>query len=66
MLNFQNNVIHYATDGSAKLMFSSKRNMYYAPIILILKSLLDVPDEYVYHKLINGFESDQYFKGYVP
>ncbi|CAG2054314.1 unnamed protein product [Timema podura] len=65
LLFFQNNVLHYITDGSAKLMFSFKRNLYFAPIIMILKSLLDVSDEFIFKQLTSGFEENLYFKGYV-
>nr|CAD7405467.1 unnamed protein product [Timema poppensis] len=60
-----NNVLHYITDGSAKLMFSFKRNLYFAPIIMILKSLLDVSDEFIFKQLTSGFEENLYFKGCV-
>jgi DNA-directed RNA polymerase I subunit RPA2 len=50
-------------DGSAKLMFSYKRNLYYTPIMLILKCLLDVCDEYIMHQFMAGYEEDTYMKG---
>ncbi|XP_047106984.1 DNA-directed RNA polymerase I subunit RPA2 isoform X1 [Schistocerca piceifrons] len=60
-----NNVLHYVTDGTAKLMFSARKNLYYAPVVLILKSLLDVTDEYIYQQLIKGYEDDLYYKGCI-
>jgi DNA-directed RNA polymerase I subunit RPA2 len=59
----QNNVLHFVRDGSAKLMFSYKRNLYYTPIMLILKCLLDVSDEYIMHQFMAGYEEDTYMKG---
>jgi hypothetical protein len=50
-------------DGSAKLMFSYKHNLYYTPIMLILMCLLDVSDEYIIHELMAGYEEDTYMKG---
>ncbi|XP_063243979.1 DNA-directed RNA polymerase I subunit RPA2 [Bacillus rossius redtenbacheri] len=60
-----NNVLHYVTDGSAKLMFSYKRILYYAPIMVILKSLMDVSDEYIFKQLTAGVEDNLYYKGCV-
>jgi hypothetical protein len=59
----QNNVLHFVKDGSAKLMFSYKRNLYYTPIMLILKCLVDVSDEYIVHQFMTGYEDDTYMKG---
>ncbi|XP_021941491.1 DNA-directed RNA polymerase I subunit RPA2 [Zootermopsis nevadensis] len=60
-----NNVLHFVRDGSAKLMFSHKLNLYYTPIMLILKCLLDVSDEYIIHQFMAGYEDDTYMKGCV-
>jgi len=59
----QNNVLHFVRDGSAKLMFSYKRNLYYTPIMLIVKCLLDVSDEFIIHQFMAGYEDDTYMKG---
>lgn len=58
-----NNVLHFIRNGSAKLMFSYQRTLYYAPIMLILKSLLDVTDEFILRQAMAGYEDDTYFKG---
>uniref|UniRef100_A0A8D8Q5L7 DNA-directed RNA polymerase n=1 Tax=Cacopsylla melanoneura TaxID=428564 RepID=A0A8D8Q5L7_9HEMI len=57
-----NNVLHFVTNGSARLMFSHKRSMYYAPVILLFKCLMDKSDEYIFQHLMRGNKSDQYFK----
>ncbi|KAF7272577.1 hypothetical protein GWI33_014650 [Rhynchophorus ferrugineus] len=56
-----NNVLHYVTDGTAKLMFSNNKVLYYAPLCLLLKSLCNYTDQYIYQKLIKGFEDDLYY-----
>ncbi|KAJ9588284.1 hypothetical protein L9F63_018336 [Diploptera punctata] len=58
-----NNVLHFVNNGGAKLMFSYQRTMYYVPIMLILKCLLDVPDVYILKEAMARHEDDAYFKG---
>lgn len=53
------------TDGSAKFMFMHKKILYYVPLILILKCLMDVTDVYIYNALIAGCEDDLYYKGCI-
>ncbi|KAG5882320.1 hypothetical protein JTB14_016636 [Gonioctena quinquepunctata] len=55
------NVLHFVTDGSAKLMFSYHRVLYYTPLCLILKCLCNYSDQYIYQKLIQGYEDDMYY-----
>lgn len=58
---FQNNVLHFVTDGSVKLMFNYRKILYYAPLILVMKCLCDYTDHYIYNKLIEGCEEDLYY-----
>ncbi|XP_063972531.1 DNA-directed RNA polymerase I subunit RPA2 isoform X2 [Diachasmimorpha longicaudata] len=60
-----NNTLHYVTDGTAKLMFTHKKILYYVPIILMLKCLVDVSDKYIYDALLAGCEDDLYYKGCI-
>lgn len=60
-----NNVLHYLSDGSVKLMFNVGRELFFVPFMMILRGLLDVSDEYIYKKCIAGFEDDLYMKGYI-
>ncbi|ENN77884.1 hypothetical protein YQE_05562, partial [Dendroctonus ponderosae] len=57
----QTNVLHFVTDGSSKLMFSYQKMLYYVPLCLVLKSLCDYTDQYIYQKLIEGCEEDLYY-----
>lgn len=49
-------------DGSAKFMFMHKKTLYYVPLILMLKCLIDVTDLYIYNALTTGCEDDLYYK----
>ncbi|KAK3916298.1 DNA-directed RNA polymerase I subunit RPA2 [Frankliniella fusca] len=60
-----NNVLHYVTDGTAKLRIVHRRALYYIPIVLVIKCLVDVTDEYIYDQVMAGHEDDLYFKGCV-
>ncbi|PSN31851.1 DNA-directed RNA polymerase I subunit RPA2 [Blattella germanica] len=58
-----NNVLHFVKNGSVKMMFNYQRSLYFVPIMLILKSLLDVTDEFILQQALAGFEENAYFKG---
>ncbi|XP_050497615.1 DNA-directed RNA polymerase I subunit RPA2 isoform X2 [Diabrotica virgifera virgifera] len=55
------NVLHFVNDGSAKLMFSYQKVLYYTPLCLILKALCSYSDQYIYQRLIQGCEDDTYY-----
>nr|XP_022916838.1 DNA-directed RNA polymerase I subunit RPA2 [Onthophagus taurus] len=55
------NILHFVTDGSAKLKFSIQQKPYYIPLMLILKALVNYADHYIYSKLIEGYEEDLYY-----
>ncbi|CAK1540944.1 unnamed protein product [Leptosia nina] len=56
-----NNVLHFLQNGSCKLMFSHRKVMYYAPMLLIIKCLVDWPDHYIYRLLLHGKKNDLYY-----
>ncbi|XP_030029888.2 DNA-directed RNA polymerase I subunit RPA2 [Manduca sexta] len=56
-----NNVLHFLTNGTCKLMFSYRKMMYYAPLLLILKCLVDWPDHYIYQQLLQHNKNDLYY-----
>ncbi|XP_054265624.1 DNA-directed RNA polymerase I subunit RPA2 [Macrosteles quadrilineatus] len=60
-----NNVLHFVTDGSARLMISHRKTLYYTPIMLILRCLSSASDETIYRTIMAGYEDDLYFKGSV-
>lgn len=53
------------TDGTAKLRIAHRRALYYIPVVLVIKCLADVTDEYIYDQIMAGHEDDLYFKGCV-
>ncbi|KAM3959804.1 RNA polymerase I subunit Rpl135 [Aphomia sociella] len=55
------NVLHFLQNGSCKLMFSHRKVMYYAPLLLIMKCLVDWPDHYIYRLLLHGKKNDLYY-----
>ncbi|XP_072933735.1 DNA-directed RNA polymerase I subunit RPA2 [Epargyreus clarus] len=56
-----NNVLHFLQNGTCKLMFSHRKMMYYAPLVLIMKCLVDWPDHYIYRLLLHGKKNDLYY-----
>ncbi|XP_073943178.1 RNA polymerase I subunit Rpl135 [Choristoneura fumiferana] len=56
-----NNVLHFLQNGTCKLMFSYQKVMYYAPLILIIKCLVDWTDLAIYKALIHGKKQDLYY-----
>ncbi|XP_077291956.1 RNA polymerase I subunit Rpl135 [Arctopsyche grandis] len=60
-----NNNLHFVTSGTVKYMFSNRKVMYYAPLILIMKCLIECTDEYIYEELIKGNEDDLYYSSCV-
>ncbi|CAL8147571.1 unnamed protein product [Orchesella dallaii] len=60
-----NNVLHYLADGSIKIMFNVGRELFFVPLMMILKALVDVTDEFIYKRCIAGFEDDLYMKGCI-
>jgi len=43
-------------------MFNLGRELFFVPLMMILKSLVDVTDEYIYKKCVEGYEDDLYLK----
>lgn len=58
-------VLHYLTNGTAQLKFTYGRELFFAPVVLMLKALRNVCDYYIYSELIKGKEDDTFFKGCV-
>lgn len=60
-----NNVLHFVNDGTVRFMFSYGKSLYYAPLMLIVKCLVDLTDEGIYKAFMEGYEDDQYMKGCI-
>lgn len=50
-------------DGTAKLMFNHDVTLFYAPVMLVLKCLVDASDEHIFKTVMDGYEDDLYLKG---
>ncbi|CAH0385289.1 unnamed protein product [Bemisia tabaci] len=61
----KNNVLHFVTDGTAKLMFTHRKMIFFAPVMLIMKALLDCSDEHIFNHIMSGFQDNLYFKSCV-
>ncbi|XP_056008154.1 DNA-directed RNA polymerase I subunit RPA2-like isoform X2 [Ostrea edulis] len=59
------NVLHYLSNGMATLCFSHQKEMFFVPVIFILKGLHNVTDKFIYDQLIRGKEHDSFYKGCV-
>ncbi len=40
--------LHYLNDGNARLRFSLKKQEFFVPVVLLIKSLVDITDQEVY------------------
>merc|ERR550519_1445385 len=59
------NVLHFVTTGSAKYMFALNKELFFVPVMMILKCLKDVPDSYIFRRLMVGVGDDPYYKGNI-
>ena len=48
------NVLHFVTTGTCKFMFNVKKELYFVPVIMILKCLTDQSDKQIFDQLIAG------------
>ena len=59
------NVLHFVTTGNAKYMFSLNKELFFVPVLMMLKCFKDVPDSYIFRRLTVGVGDDPYFKRIV-
>ena len=48
------NVLHFVTSGTAKFMFNVGKELYFVPVIMLMKCLSDRSDADIYAQLIKG------------
>ncbi len=48
------NVLHYLTTGTAKLMFNVGKELFFVPVIMVLKCLSDRSDAGIFSELLSG------------
>merc|ERR1719431_1238580 len=59
------NVVHYVTTGNIRFMFSVNKELFFVPVVLVLKCLKDVTDSELYSELMVGAGDDSYRKGVI-
>ena len=58
------NVLHFVTTGTCKFMFNVGKELYFIPVIMILKCLTDQTDKQIFDQLVAGTEEeDHYYRG---
>ncbi|PVD31138.1 hypothetical protein C0Q70_10416 [Pomacea canaliculata] len=60
-----NMFLHYIQNGTVMVGFTYNKEIYYAPLMMILKGLVDVCDKQIFDDLTNFGDADSYFKGCV-
>lgn len=60
-----NLVLHYLSNGTAVLSFIHRKEIFFVPLMLILKSLYDANDEQMYSDLVRGREKDTFYIGCI-
>ncbi|RWS07039.1 DNA-directed RNA polymerase I subunit RPA2-like protein [Dinothrombium tinctorium] len=56
-----NLVLHYLSNGTAKLRFFYLKQPVFLPIIMVLKALRNVSDQFIYTELVKGKENDTFY-----
>ena len=58
------NVLHFVTTGTAKFMFNVGRELFFVPVVMMLKCLCDRSDAYIFQQLCSGTDpNDHYYRG---
>ncbi|XP_029831423.2 DNA-directed RNA polymerase I subunit RPA2 [Ixodes scapularis] len=60
-----NMVLHYLTNGTVQVMFSYMKEIFFMPVMMLLKALCDVTDYHIYSELVAGKENDSFYKGCI-
>lgn len=46
-------------------MFNVGRELFFVPLMMIMKALVDVTDEFIYKQCVAGYDDNLFMKGYV-
>jgi DNA-directed RNA polymerase I subunit RPA2 len=57
--------LHYLTDGSIVTQFSKNKEMFFVPLVYILKALLSTTDQHIFKELTKNNENYTFLKGCV-
>ena len=58
------NVLHFVSTGTAKFMFNVGRELFFIPVVMILKCLSNRSDAYIYEQLCSGTDPDDHYYRY--
>ena len=58
----QMNVVHFLSNGGAKLIFRYQKERFCMSPILIIRALLDITDRDIYRRLTEPGDSDYYLR----
>ncbi|XP_048246491.1 DNA-directed RNA polymerase I subunit RPA2-like isoform X1 [Haliotis rufescens] len=61
----QNMYLHYLTTGAMMTCFIYDREMFFIPLMIILKGLIDCSDKFIFDELTKGKEEDSFYKGCI-
>jgi DNA-directed RNA polymerase I subunit RPA2 len=54
-------VLHFVTTGTAKFMLSFGRELFFVPVVMLLKCLSGRSDAAIYEQLVAGTEEDDHY-----
>eukprot|EP00094_Tigriopus_californicus_P000620 TCALIF_00602-PA protein Name:"Similar to POLR1B DNA-directed RNA polymerase I subunit RPA2 (Pongo abelii)" AED:0.03 eAED:0.03 QI:23/0.66/0.75/1/0.66/1/4/44/1177 len=60
-LTTNKNVLHFVTSGTSKFMFNFGKELFFVPVVMILKCLCTRSDASIYQALIAGTEEDDFY-----
>lgn len=62
----QNHILHFLDNGSATLCLPFEKEIFFIPAMMVLKSLVDMPDYDIYRSIIrHKSESNSFIEGYT-
>ncbi|CAH3126705.1 unnamed protein product [Pocillopora meandrina] len=57
-----NMILHYLSDGSIVIAISYEKELFYVPLVFILKALVKITDQQIYRHLVAGEEENSFLK----
>ena len=55
------NILHHLTTGGVQVEFSIERELFFIPLIMLLKCFTKYSDHLIFRQLIKGREHDAYY-----
>ncbi|XP_063964205.1 DNA-directed RNA polymerase I subunit RPA2-like [Lytechinus pictus] len=57
--------LHYLTTGSIVVSFAYNKEIFFLPLLLVVRALVDISDQHIYDELVKGKENDTFLVGCV-